>query len=545
MKFITLAGIFLRFLYRKSSFCVFIISLFGRNDPVKVVYYDNFDIAPKTKLLITGYWEKGKYGKQFNALLIKKINNQINKGLIEFLAREIEGVGQITAEKLVHLFGEKLKHVFDNYDLYKDQLTKLGISRKNIEKAIDSWKENREQAEIIPHFCELGLSVKQAELALKYLGAGAFAKIKRDPYILTQVKGIGFSTADKIAKTLNPNISRQYRLESTLIYALKEACNQGHCYLTLSEIVKEVTSYTGAQITPEEIENIAKNHEKIIVNNTKTEKIFYLKNMFEIVKEVTTDLLIRAYSTNTLKVNSDLDNFLNANNFLTDHQKAAIKTAFGSTAITYITGPPGTGKTTTVREIVNFLEKYRITYMLLAPTGKAAKRLTEQVERQAFTIHRALNFKLKSKEEIVKDLKESETLPGNLSAFLVPEYNETNTFPVEVIIVDEASMIDLFLFKYLLNATSKNTLLILIGDANQLPPVGPGYVFRDIVTNVIFRGYKLQNILRQKKDSGIIQMAYCIYQGKFPYFLKDEKRNYFTDIKFIKRPRLAGRRTCE
>jgi len=541
--FITLIGIFLKFIYISESFCVFLLKPFNENVKIKAVYYSSPEsfFIPGARLLLTGVKENNRYGEQFTVYVARKLPDHFGEGLIEFLVRRIKGIGAITARRLAFVFGEELKKVLDEFYKYELELKQLGITEERLRSIVESWEECRKEAEVLPYLCDFGLTANQAERVLASLGAGAIEKIKRDPYVLTRIKGFGFIKADRVAHKIG-KVNERQRLEAAVLYTLREASTkEGHCFLTLLQLKEKIKQFTNMEVKSEDdlIEVIkgSSGITPVVDGNGKIMRI-YLNRLYESVTAVTEKLLDRAYTVSPLRkeIEKDLRDYLTRNSFLTDMQKTAVLNALTKASISYITGLPGTGKTTTVRELVAFLKKREIPFILLAPTGKAAKRLEEQVGEKASTIHRALCFKLRDRKEIIARLKETETLPDDLSVFLYPEQNQENPLPAKVIIVDEASMIDIFVFELLLNALRKDSLLILIGDADQLPSVGPGQVLKDIVNSKdIFCGTVLTDIMRQSKNSGIVNLAHMVHRGQIPYHLIKNNFSPYNDVKFIKK----------
>ena len=540
--FITLLGIFLRFIYTGNSFCIFLLRPFYERKKIKVVYYSDPEpfFKPGARLLLTGIRENNsRYGEQFTVYVAKQLPDHFGEGLVEFLIRKVKGIGEVTARKLTITFGEKLKKVLDEFYKYESELKKLGITQDRLKSILESWEECRREAEVLPYLCSFGLTTNQAEQVLSSLGAGAVEKIKKDPYILTHVKGLGFIRADKVAHKIG-KVDEKQRLEAAIVYTLKEASiREGHCFLTPFQLKEKLKQFTGIEVKNEDdlIKTVKKSIRiTSVMNNEKVERI-YLNRLYESTNNVTKKLLERAYTISPLKsLEKELERFLDKNSFLTDRQKAAILNALTKTSISYITGLPGTGKTTAVRELANFLRKKEIPFLLLAPTGKAAKRLEEQVGEKTFTIHRVLRFKLRNRKEIIARLKEAEALPEDLSIFLYPEHHQQNPLQAKVIVVDEASMIDIFVFELLLNALKKDSLLILIGDPDQLPPVGPGQVLKDIViSKSIFQGTVLTDIMRQSKNSGIVNLAHLVHRGQVPYYFFKTGSCPYNDVKFIKK----------
>lgn len=453
------------------------------------------------KIRIEGEWiTDAKYGQQLKATKIELNDPTTESGIKEYLSSGIiAGIGPATAERIVGMFGSKTLATLDQCPT--ELLKVKGIGDKTLGKIAESWKEKREGARVITELCELGLSVTYATKVYKKYGSTAPGAVKENPYRLAEdIWGIGFKKADEVAKSIGFEKNHPFRIKSGLIYLLKEAQNEGHCYVPMQEIVDKRAAML--EVEKKELLNSLEElgEEKKIVNE---EGKVYLPAAFQAekyIEEKLKSILQGSYRGIDLEIEKSVDE-----NILTEEQIRA--TGIATTRkLSVITGSAGTGKTTTLRAIINCLEKNNISFRLCAPTGKAAKRISEVTGREAKTIHRLLEVEQTGKFR----------------------RNEENPLDAEVIVMDEASMIDVFLMSNILKAIQSNKTLILIGDQNQLPPVGAGNVFKDIIDSGICPVIRLTKIQRQKQTSEIIEVANNIKNGDMPYISNKRDCYFFT-----------------
>jgi len=433
-------------------------------------------------LRVTGTWEKSKYGNQLRLISVTPVIPTSEEGILRYLSSGIvKGVGATTAKRFVECFGkDTLKVLDENPERIKEV---KGIGEITAKKIYSSWKQQRDTSELLSTICSLGLSVTYAKKALNHYGIDAAKMIKDNPYVLTELKGIGFFKADDIARKNGIDIDHPERIKAAILYIIENAAyHEGHCYLPEKDLIERAVKILGikSEVVLDRLQ-CSDMSEKLIIENDR----MYLKSLYDAELYVSERFLELGYSKSCIFHSS------NENSYLTDEQRHAVMAALQK-KLTCITGLPGTGKTTSIKEILSILENYGYRYCLAAPTGKAAKRMTEQTGREAKTIHRLLEFK--------KD--------GTFSR------NKSNPLDAEYVIIDEASMIDIQLMASLLKAVQGRTSLILIGDYNQLPPVGPGNLFRDIVDRGLCYISRLVKIHRQAEGSTIIRAAHIINEGK-------------------------------
>ncbi len=452
---------------------------------------------------VQGEWTvHPKFGKQFKIESIHEIIPTTTSGIEKYLASGvIEGIGKVTAKKIVEFFGEDTIKILDSNIEKLEEIP--GIGKKRINTIMKSYLEQRVTKDIIIFFQSYGITVNMAMKIYKKFGVNCINIVKDNPYILTEyISGIGFRTADSIAKSLGIEKDSLFRIKSGVIYIINEFCAIGNTFIPMDRLRDKGTKLL--EIDSEKFDEGV--YELIIDGKIKVEvvdNIDAVYNMSYLYLEMSvTRKIVELATTNydklSLNVNEKINDFESkANIKLANSQKEAIEGAFFN-GIEVITGGPGTGKTTIINCIVSIFESLGLKVFMAAPTGRAAKRMAEATGREAKTIHRLLEIGSYSEEEV----DEIE--------------NETSAIECDVLIVDEASMVDISLMNALLKAMQVGTRLIIVGDVDQLPSVGPGNVLRDIIESDAVKVVRLNEIFRQGQESMIVQNAHLINEGKMP-----------------------------
>lgn len=452
---------------------------------------------------VQGEWTvHPKFGKQFKIESIHEIIPTTTSGIEKYLASGvIEGIGKVTAKKIVEFFGEDTIKILDSNIEKLEEIP--GIGKKRINTIMKSYLEQRVTKDIIIFFQSYGITVNMAMKIYKKFGVNCINIVKDNPYILTEyISGIGFRTADSIAKSLGIEKDSLFRIKSGVIYIINEFCTIGNTFIPMDRLRDK-----GMKLLEIDSEKFDEGvYELIIDGKIKVEvvdNIDAVYNMSYLYLEMSvTRKIVELATTNydklSLNVNEKINDFESkANIKLANSQKEAIEGAFFN-GIEVITGGPGTGKTTIINCIVSIFESLGLKVFMAAPTGRAAKRMAEATGREAKTIHRLLEIGSYSEEEV----DEIE--------------NETSAIECDVLIVDEASMVDISLMNALLKAMQVGTRLIIVGDVDQLPSVGPGNVLRDIIESDAVKVVRLNEIFRQGQESMIVQNAHLINEGKMP-----------------------------
>ncbi|KEZ88531.1 ATPase AAA [Clostridium sulfidigenes] len=452
---------------------------------------------------VQGEWTvHPKFGKQFKIESIHEIIPTTTSGIEKYLASGvIEGIGKVTAKKIVEFFGEDTIKILDSNIEKLEEIP--GIGKKRINTIMKSYLEQRVTKDIIIFFQSYGITVNMAMKIYKKFGVNCINIVKDNPYILTEyISGIGFRTADSIAKSLGIEKDSLFRIKSGVIYIINEFCTIGNTFIPMDRLRDKGMKLL--EINSEKFDEGV--YELIIDGKIKVEvvdNIDAVYNMSYLYLEMSvTRKIVELATTNydklSLNVNEKINDFESkANIKLANSQKEAIEGAFFN-GIEVITGGPGTGKTTIINCIVSIFESLGLKVFMAAPTGRAAKRMAEATGREAKTIHRLLEIGSYSEEEV----DEIE--------------NETSAIECDVLIVDEASMVDISLMNALLKAMQVGTRLIIVGDVDQLPSVGPGNVLRDIIESDAVKVVRLNEIFRQGQESMIVQNAHLINEGKMP-----------------------------
>ncbi|MEK7808525.1 MAG: ATP-dependent RecD-like DNA helicase [Chloroflexota bacterium] len=457
-------------------------------------------------LRLEGVWiAHAQYGRQFKAEKCEQILPASVEGIKRYLGSGlIKGIGPKTSARIVKKFGaETLKVIDESPRQLRDV---LGIGPKKATLIEEAWREQKEIKNVMIFLQGHGISTGLAVKIYKQYGDDSQQIVKKDPYRLARdIYGIGFKTADKIARQLGLPPDAPTRLEAGVAFALGELSDDGHVYSPMQSLVTTasemlevnpdlVTSAVDRLLTDGRIKRETLQIPQWDVrgeSKVKEEEAVYLAPFYFGEIGVTNRLtqLMRSPSSYL----SDLQNsqLPITNNDLSTEQFSAIQRALQN-KVSVITGGPGTGKTTSLKVLIQILEKTKHTYALTSPTGRAAKRLSEATGRPAKTIHRLLGFQ-----------------PGIGFAF-----NEDKPLPVQMLIVDEASMIDLLLMNNLLKAIDPATHLLLVGDVDQLPSVGAGDVLRDVIDSNAVAVTRLSTIFRQAQDSLIITNAHRINRGE-------------------------------
>ena len=463
------------------------------------------------RVCLTGsYATHPKYGNQFKAdscrtlapATLSAVESYLGSGLIK-------GIGPSTARAIVAAFGMDTLSVFDEDP---ERLSKVsGIGKKRLGMIIDSYRENRMMRDILLALEPYGVTLGQAMKLYKIYGELCMARIQENPYqIIQDVEGIGFVTADRIAQNVAGfEADSAARLRAGVLYALSSAnAEYGHTYLPRERLIAYAASILGAPEDPvsDALDSLIETGEAVCQLVEDREGIFlpWVQRMENGIAERLIRLCVRPVENPFLDfaaVQAEKEVALS------HQQRSAVEAAMREGALV-ITGGPGTGKTTIIRFITELMDAMGLTVALTAPTGRAAKRMTEATGADAKTLHRLLEY-----------------VPGE--GFLK---NQDDPLFYDMIIVDEMSMVDVPLMAALLKAVPEGTRLIMVGDADQLPPVGPGEVLRDIIDSDTVPVVRLTEIFRQAGRSMIVANAHRINGGEAPYLDSPESDFRFEEL---------------
>ena len=454
-----------------------------------------------------GAWTQHRlYGRQFAATAVETRLPNTAESIRMFLSSGlIKGVGDVLAGRIVDKFGEKTFDVMENSPELLAEVK--GISAKLARCIAESFIEHVAVKQIMIDLQGMGLSVKQALRAFERYGSAAAALIAQNPYrMIEDIAGIGFERADRIAQNLGVDKTSEYRIDNGIKHELICAMNDGHTCLPRAELIRRASRMLGVS---EEL--VASRVSAMTFSEQIVQKFVNgVPAVFHLCAYIAeTDVARRLYLLSCCAPRVPVRDATEAYSEyaggleLSEEQERAVLLAL-SNQVCVITGGPGTGKTTIIKTIISIFERRGITTALCAPTGRAAKRIEQASGREARTIHRLLEYGIGEEAEF-----------DDSARFM---RNEDNPLEAEAVIVDEASMVDIFLMRSLLRALSDGTRLVFVGDADQLPSVGPGNVLRDMINSGAFPVMKLTKFYRQKEGGNIVENAHRVNRGEYPEF---------------------------
>jgi exodeoxyribonuclease V alpha subunit len=474
------------------------------------------ELSPGEMVKLQGKWvSHSKHGLQFQVEICEQTMPATLSGMRRYLGSGlIKGIGQRLADGIVQTFGEQTFDVIENHPERLREVPDIGPKRSA--RIAAAWQEQRAVKEIMLFLHGHGISTNLAIKIYKTYGDQALDIVQADPYRLARdIYGVGFKTADKIAQALGLPADHPSRIEAGVIYALNEATDDGNVFWPRAMLVDKAAELLGvdAALVPAAIERLAQDERVRLdvipfdgqgggeqgskgVREQRAgygQSAVYLTPLYVSETAVAERLKRLADEHGSYKVRQMA---LPDGTFsLSPQQESAIQTAL-THPVSVLTGGPGTGKTTCLKALIAALDAAGKKYALASPTGRAAKRLAESTGRPASTIHRLLG-------------------PSPAEGF---KFNAQNTLPIDFLVVDEASMLDLVLTNHLLKALKPGTHLLLVGDVDQLPSVGAGDVLRDLIASEMVPVTRLSVIFRQAADSHIITNAHRINHGEMPDF---------------------------
>ena len=471
------------------------------------------------------YVEHAVYGKQFKVERFHIVPPEDAVAVERYLGSgAIKGVGAALAARIVRRFGDETFRVIEEEPHRLAEVK--GISAKKAREIAEQVEEKKDIREAMIFLQQYGISNTLSLKIYKQYGMGLYNIMKENPYKLAEdVTGIGFRIADDIASKIGIHTDSDFRIRSGILYTLNQSGSEGHVYLPealLLEKATEMLELSQQQIAPQ-IPNLAID-KKIVIKETESgEKCIYSMTAYYAELNCARMLfeLQRAFGEADAltdeqrgKLEQKLRILEDANQMELDTlQRKAVLEAIEN-GIFILSGGPGTGKTTTINMIIRYFEEEGLDIFLAAPTGRAAKRMTEATGFEAKTIHRLLEL-----NGAVSDDEKS-------ASGVHFERNELNPLETDVIIIDEMSMVDIYLFQSLLKAVAPGTRLIMVGDRNQLPSVGPGQVLKDLMESKVFACVVLSKIFRQAGESDIVVNAHRINEGK-EIALDNKSRDFF------------------
>ena len=449
-----------------------------------------------------------KYGEQFSVASYEEMMPEGADAILEFLAAgNIRGIGPKMARQIVDVFGDETLAVIE--ETPEKLLMISGIGAKTLARITESFGESKDFADASIELRELGIEMNEAVRIYKLYGKDSLRIVSEDPYILAEdIRGINFRRADSIAAKLGVEPDSSIRIQSGIRYMLKSWAASGSTLMPESFLIEKTAEFLDVMM-----DNVRDSLKEMVFAGELEEDtiedtaVIYLYGYYHAEQRVAHELM-KLRNAEVKPIPMQYNNFMEAVSMggtdpyeaveLSEEQKRAVLECLTNT-VTVITGGPGTGKTTIINTIVQILDFAGMSFALAAPTGRAAKRMEEATGKPAMTIHRMLEFVWSEEEEVLNFGR-----------------NEENPLEEDVIIVDEASMIDLMLMDGLLNAVKEGTRLIFTGDADQLPPVGAGNVLRDMIASECIPVIRLKEIFRQAEGSGIVTNSHLINSGEYP-----------------------------
>ncbi|OOM11987.1 ATP-dependent RecD-like DNA helicase [Clostridium saccharobutylicum] len=466
---------------------------------------------------VTGDWTVHKqFGNQFNIQDYEELLPNSLDGIEKYLsAGIIHGIGPVTAKKIIAKFGEETLDIMENHI---ERLMEIeGIGEKKFQIIYESYIEQQGLKDVILYFHKHGVTNNQCVKIYKKFGVNARQIVSSNPYVLCdEISGIGFKTADRIAMSIGIESDSEFRIQSGIKYVMNQFCAAGNIFMPKENIIEECQKnlVVSKELIEKNIYSMAA-EQKIIVEKVNDIEVGFLLQYYYCELGVTSKIITLGLQE-TQTINSDIDFEIDVFEkeqkiHFAPSQIEAIKGAF-SNGIEIITGGPGTGKTTIIKSIIHIYENNGMKVILGAPTGRAAKRMTESTGREAKTIHRLLEMGVSEEDE---------------SVF---EKGESSPLDCDVIIIDEASMIDIMLMHSLLKAINLGTRLIIVGDVDQLPSVGPGNVLKDLIECDYIKVVRLKEIFRQGNESLIVVNAHRINEGHMPLLNQKDKDFFFISV---------------
>ena len=494
----------------ESGWCV--VSLQSNNDSSFTAIGPLLGVRKGDEIRVSGRWvQHAKYGEQFEAESYLQVAPTTLDGLKRFLGSgKVRGIGPKRAQQIVDTFG---LNTLDVIDSELERLLEIrGIGESTLEGIRSSWEQHRGIQQIMIFLTGHGVAPGIAVKAFKRYGAGAVEVVRSNPYQLAEeIFGVGFLTADRIARQVGIPEDAPERLEAGVLHTLREAAGQGHVFLPQDELLS-----TSARLLETPVENLPPALAGLVAR-----QLVVLRPRADLSPAVYSPNLEEAERTAAGNIRSILQSTPEGDAIIPDlaiawyqgqadirlapQQRKALATALVKKTVV-ITGGPGTGKTTLIRGLVKILDRKNAKVLLAAPTGRAAKRLSEATDCPAKTIHRLLEFNPKTRTFT---------------------RNRENPVSSDLLIVDEASMIDIELAASLLEAVPPTCRLVLVGDADQLPSVGPGNVLGDLIRSETVPVIRLDEIFRQAKSSQIVVNAHRINAGDMPTLVSDPDKSDF------------------
>ncbi|MBI2349789.1 MAG: ATP-dependent RecD-like DNA helicase, partial [Deltaproteobacteria bacterium] len=479
----------------------------NRSQEVTVVG-EIYPVSEGEEIKVTGQWRvHPRYGTQFQAESWEKVEPATLDGIERYLGSGlIKGIGPVYAHRLVSAFGLDTLRVLSEEP--ERVLEVQGIGKGRAQTILRAWEQQKGMRDVMVFLQGHGVGSALALRIYRAFGSETVARVKENPYSLArEIYGIGFVLADRIARSMGISGDSPLRVEAGLLHVLGKFSDDGHCFVPLSLVISNTEALLGIEAGAAEgaVKALARQGEIVLEETAEEDAVrVYPRELYHAECRVASAIRDLLSTPSGLKVkaleNSSLDLFDSSTLMLEEEQREAITQALRHKVLV-ITGGPGTGKTTLLISLLAILRRSEISFALAAPTGRAAKRMSEMAAEEAKTIHRLLEY----------NPRERRFLRG-----------EDNPVDADVVVIDEASMVDLPLMDHLLKAVERRSHLVLLGDVDQLPSVGPGSVLRNLIDSGAVPVVVLRRIFRQSQQSLIVANAHRILQGR-PLVFGDER----------------------
>jgi len=465
-------------------------------------------------LEVRGRWvTHPRFGRQleveaYDATLPKSL-----LGIRKYMASFIKGVGPKTAKKIVDYFGEDTVEIIEKKP---DRLKEVpGIGKHKAQLVIDSWEQHRKIKSVMMFLQSHNIGPGTAMKIYNTYGDASMHVLKENPYVLaTEISGIGFRIADRIAMNLGIEKDSPVRVEAGVLYTLETASGEGHVFLPEEELVEEASKILECSEKPveEALVRLLEKKDRIVRDG---EKVYFMPFHYaecSVAERLASICLTSKKSGGEIRyTQKDIDRIEKRQGFRLSDQQLSVLEVMANEKVVILTGGPGTGKTVSTRMVVNLFRKSGCSVELAAPTGRAAKRMTEATGFPARTIHRLLEY-----------------TPGPPHRF---ERNSENPLDADLVVIDEMSMVDVILMHYLTRAVPDSDRLLLVGDVDQLPSVGAGNVLRDLISSECIPTIRLERVYRQDAQSTIVGNAHLINRGEMPVMSSNRNGNFFFTYK--------------
>jgi len=479
-------------------------------DEEKIVIVGTFpELNEGFPMTVFGEWAvHPKFGRQLKVARYETNLPRSRVGIIRYMSNFINGIGPVMAKRIVDHFGEKTVEIIDSKPERIREVT--GIGKAKAAQIIKSWEEHKQLKSVMMFLQSHNIGPGVAMKIYNTYGEASVQVLRDNPYLLaTEIFGIGFKTADRIAMNLGMDKESQIRLEAGLGYTLEVAGNEGHVYLPAQELVETASRLLEASESKveEALAGLIENETRIVAENDRIYSANYhyaetvtARRLAQIIKDRRGPLF--RFEKNEQEIRSAEK----ALGFKLSNQQLSAIDILSREKVVILTGGPGTGKTVSTRAVIHVFENSGFRVLLAAPTGRAAKRMKETTGKDSCTIHRLLEYNPRI-NRFCKD--------------------EENPVECDLLVIDEMSMVDTLLMYHLIKAVKHHTRLLLVGDADQLPSVGPGNVLRDLIESGVVTTVRLETVYRQSSESTIVGNAHLINRGEMPVMAMEKGGNFF------------------